>query len=115
MTQTLGINDQNDIYLGPDGNIVLLSGLQAVLEACETASRAQLGEMVLTDQLGIPNFQAVWTGVANLPLWQSYLLNTLQNVPGVLQVTNLQVTRNNGVLKYTATISTQYGTGVING
>lgn len=109
MTSTFGLNDQNDIYLGDDGNLVLLSGIEAIAGACETISKAQLGEMVLTTTQGIPNFQTVWVGVPNLGLWQSYLRNSLQNVDGVLQINDLSFTTNDGVLSYTATIKTVFG------
>jgi hypothetical protein len=109
MTTTLGLNTENDIYLGQDGNIVLLSDLEAIAGACETISKSQLGEMVLTTSQGIPNFQTVWVGVPNLGLWQSYLRNSLQNVDGVLQVVDLSFTTNNGILAYMATIKTAFG------
>lgn len=109
MTTTFGLNNQNDIYLGADGNLVLLSGIEAIAAACETISKAQLGEMVLTTTQGIPNFQTVWVGVPNLGLWQSYLRSSLQNVDGVLQVNDLTLNVNNGVLSYVAIIKTSFG------
>lgn len=115
MTQTFGLNSLNDIYLGTDGNIVVLSGIQAIAGACETVSKSQLGEMVLTTTQGLPNFQAVWQGVPNLRLWQSYLLKALQNVSGVLEVSNLSLEKVDGILTYQATIKTPFGTTQISG
>ncbi len=115
MTQTLGLNSVNDIYLGADGNLVMLSGVEAIAGACETVSKAQLGEMVLATTQGLPNFQAVWIGVPNLRLWQSYLLSALQNVSGVLAVTNLSLQQVDGILSYEATIKTPFGITQING
>ncbi len=109
MATTFGLNSENDIYLGNDGNIVVLSDIQAIAAACETISKAQLGEMVLTTTQGIPNFQTVWVGAPNLGLWQSYLRNSLQNVDGVLQVSDLSFAVNDGVLSYTAIIKTPFG------
>ena len=62
MVQTFGQNANGDVYIGSDGNLVILSGLPAVEAACATASLAQLGEEVLTTGNGLPNFQAVWVG-----------------------------------------------------
>ena len=114
MVQTFGQNANGDVYIGPDGNLVILSGLPAVEAACATASLAQLGEEVLTTGNGLPNFQAVWVGVTNIPLWQSYLRNTLQNVEGVTQVTSISARQNKNTLGYTAAIQTQYGQGAVN-
>ena len=113
VVQSFGTNDQNDIYLGRDGNLVIESEIQAVLEACENASKAQLGEEVLTQKNGVPNFQTVWVGNQNLPLFRSYLQNILLGVPGVVEVKSIVLTPAGNTLRYTATIQTIYGTGEI--
>jgi len=115
MTVTFGTNSQNDIFIGGDGNLAIYSGIDAVLYACATASKAQLGEMVLAIKQGIPNFQTIWVGTPNYPLWTSYLRKTLQGVLGVKEVKSIELFRVENTLKYTATIVTQFGTGVING
>lgn len=109
MTTTFGTNANNDLYIGSDGNLVVLTGLQAVMAACETATKAQLGEMVLTDTQGIPNFQTIWVGSPNYALYQSFLRNTLLAVPGVLDVKSITLTALNNILSYTAVIVTQFG------
>jgi hypothetical protein len=113
MVQTLGTNSINDIYIGNDGNIAVFRDLQAVLGACETASKAQLGEMVLAINSGIPNFQTVWVGSPNFAVFQSYLRNTLLAIPGVIGVESIEISSIENTLEYTATINTQFGTGVI--
>lgn len=115
MTQTFATNALNDIYIGADGNLAIAMGEQAVLQACATAAKAQLGEMVLAINNGIPNFQTVWVGAPNLAIFQSYLRRTLQNVEGVIEVTELTTSVDGGVLSYTATIRTIYGLAAING
>lgn len=115
MTATFGTDDTNDLYLGADGNIVLLSGIEAVAEACETATKAQLGEMLLMTTLGIPNFQTVWRGVPNFAVYTSFLRNTLQNVNGVQSVESLELKAQSNVLSYVATIKTTFGTVSLNG
>ena len=109
MTSTFGSNANQDLYLNNNGNLAVLTGLPAVIAACKTASQAQLGEMVLQIGKGIPNFQAVWVGSPNYALWNSYLMDTLNAVDGVLEVTSLQLQTNNGVLSYTAQIKSVYG------
>lgn len=115
MTQTLGTNANNDIYLGPTGNIVIDSGQQAVEDACATAAKMQLGEAVLQTQLGIPNFQTIWVGMPNIAIFEAYLRRTLLGVNGVIAVTALTVSAANNVLSYTATIQSIYGELFLNG
>lgn len=114
MTTTFGTDSNNDLYLGDDGNLVVLTGLAAIIAACETASKAQLGEMVLATALGIPNFQTIWVGTPNISLWENSLRATLEAVPGVLQVSNLTVRVQDNILSYVATISTEFGEGQLN-
>lgn len=115
MTTTFGTDANNDLYLDNAKNITILTGLPAVLAACETASKAQLGEMVLTLDLGIPNFQTIWVGSPNYSLYVNYLRKTLVSIPGVLEVSSLDISVANNVLSYTARIHTEFGTGAING
>lgn len=115
MTRTLGTNDNNDIYLGSDGNIVLLSGVEAIAGACVTACFAQLGECVLETGIGLPNFQTVWVGTPDLAIWQSYLQNTLQNIDGVISVESVKLNFINNALTFTARINTVFGSTIING
>lgn len=115
MTKTLGTNDDNDLYLGPDGNLVMLSGLPAVLAACATASKAQLGEMVLAQNAGIPNFQTIWVGAPNYAIWERYLRTALESVRSVREVKEITFTTDQGVLSYRATISTEFGEAQLNG
>jgi hypothetical protein len=115
MVATFGTNDNNDIYLGITGNLVVLKDLPAIEGACETASKAQLGEMVLAVKQGIPNFQTVWVGTPNFPLFQSYLRNALLGVAGVQNIKSIELSTVQNTLKYTAKIETQFGIGVLNG
>ena len=109
MVKCFGIDNSNDIYLADDGNLAVKTGIEAIATACGTISRAQLGEMVLTTTQGIPNFETVWIGTPRLGIWQSYLRNALQNVPGVDEVSDLSYTINGGILQYIAEIKTQFG------
>ena len=113
MVTTFGTNDNNDIYIGGNGNLAVFSGLDAVMDACETASKAQLGEMVLATELGMPNFQTIWVGSPNYAIFQNYLRNTLLSVPGVLEVQSIELAVTDNILRYTAVIVTIFGSGVL--
>lgn len=115
MTQTLAVNKNNDLYIGRDGNLVIFFGLDAVLQACEHAVKAQLGEMVLATDQGIPNFQLIWNGTPNLIQWEAALRRAISQVSDVIEVVSLVATQDGNVLNYTATIRTIYGEGSISG
>ena len=115
MTQTLGTDSKNDLYLGDGKNLVMLSGIQAVLAACESATKAQLGEMVLAEESGVPNFQTIWIGSPNYKLYASYLRRVLLSVSGVEEVISLELRVSNNILSYTAEIKTSFGLGTVNG
>jgi hypothetical protein len=115
MVQTLALSDQNDLVLNAAGSLVMLSGIDAVSAACNTAAQTQLGECVLNTAQGLPNFQAIWVGVPDYQIWQSYLEGTLLNVPGVASVQSTTITQNNGVLNYVAVIKSIYGPTTIQG
>ncbi|OWK42205.1 hypothetical protein [Fimbriiglobus ruber] len=110
MVQTFGTNASNDLFLGPDGNLVVLAGIAAVEAACATATKAQLGEMVFATETGVPNFQTLWVGSPEYALWKAAVLSTLQSVPGVTAVTSLNLTVSGSTVSYVAQITTQYST-----
>jgi len=115
MVQTLQLNANNDLFLNSAGSLTMLTGVDAVAAACNTACLTQLGECVLVLGQGLPNFQAIWVGVPDFAIWQSYLENTLLNVPGVATVQSIKLSQNNGVLSYIAEINTIYGNATITG
>lgn len=115
MTQTLATNSKNDLFMNSSGSLTMLTGLPAVVAACATAAKAQLGEEVLAQNAGIPNFQTIWIGTPNYAIFSSYLRNALQNVDGVKEVNDITMSTQNNVLSYKATITTIYGNGTVNG
>lgn len=115
MTRTLAVDANNDIYLGPGGRLAVVTGLDAVLLLCAHAAKTLLGEMVLAIDQGLPYFQALWSGAPNIPVFEAAYrqrILAVQDVTGIVEVT---FTVQGSVLSYAATISTIYGTGVVNG
>lgn len=110
MVQTFATNSTNDIFIGVDGNLAILSGVSAVEAACATATKAQLNEMVFAQNTGIPNFQTLWVGVPDYGLWKAAILATLQGVEGVVQVNSLNLTVTGSTVSYVAQIITIYST-----
>lgn len=112
---TFAANENNDMYIGPDGNLAVVYGLEAVLQICECVVKAIKGEMIFNTDLGLPDFQTVWNGVPKIAQYEAALLKALQNVNGVQRVSNLTVTVQNNKLSYVAVIQTIYGEGNLNG
>lgn len=115
MVQTLTTNAANDIFLAPNGNLSISTGIEGVLQACATAAKMQLGEAVLATKEGVPNFETIWIGVPNYAIWESFLRRVLLKVEGVTEVVSLVIAREGNLMTYTATIKTAFGQGVING
>ncbi len=115
MTLTIATNSSNDIYLDAQGNMAMARDLNAVANACRNAALAQLGEMIFAINDGLPNFQVIWKGTPNFPLFIAYLRRTLAAVPGVNRVESVLVSQNNDIMSYTAVIITDFGTRQING
>jgi len=112
---TLGINDDNDLYLGVDGNIVMKTDIEAVRDICLNVARTQKGELIYNTDQGIPNFETVWRGNPNLIQFENALRENLAAVEGVKQILDLGLARSGDVLNYKVLILTIFGEVVING
>lgn len=115
MTRTISVDSLNDIYIGPDGSLAIVTGLESILQACAQAAKTQLGEMQYATDQGIPNFDVVWSGHPNLVQFEAYLRRNLATVPDVVGINSVTVQVSGGVLSYVVEIQTIYGPGVLNG
>jgi len=115
MTRVFTVDVNNDLVIAGNGSLAISRDLEAVLQACEHAAKAQLAEMVLAVDQGVPNFQTVWNGAPNVLQFESYLRRQLLQVVGVVEVVELSAVISNNVLTYTVTIQTVFGQGVLNG
>ena len=110
----LAVNERNDLYLDSTGNIATVSGIYQTLQQCEQAIKAQLGEMVLAMNRGMPTLETVWLA-QDIPRWDAAAYIALQRVPGVTEVLALVSEVVSGELRYNAVIRTIYGEGSISG
>jgi len=115
MTQTFATNNNNDLYIGANGNLVIVSGIEAVKQACQTAVKAQLHEMPYQYTSGMPDFTAVWVGSPNYEQYRAALTITLSAVDGVLSVDSVALEQTNTILNYQAVITTEFGRAVLSG
>lgn len=115
MTQVFAVDSNNDLFINNDGTMAINRNLQAVIQACEHIAKAQLLEMVLDLERGVPNFETIWNGSPNTAQFEAYLRRNLLTVPDVIEIVSLETNVRNNVLEYVAEIRTIYGTGVLNG
>lgn len=108
--KTLATNDSFDIFRGPDGNIALARGAQAVLQTCGHVSRTRLTELPYAQSRGIPFFDIALGAAPDAGLYDLYLRKALLTVPDVTGVGAINVSVEGGALYYTAEINTIYGT-----
>ena len=110
MTLTFETNEDNDFIIGDDGNLSLVSGINAISVVCQSQALVEKGEVEFDIEQGIPRFDAVWNGVPNIPRFDSALRNTILAVSGVKSIESLTISTASNVLSYTATIKTDFGT-----
>ena len=115
MTQTLATDATNDLAIGSDGALAIVSGEEAVAYACRSTARVSLGEMVLAVNEGIPFRTTAWAGVPNALGFEAALRQRLLAVDGVTGIVSLTTARNGDRLSYVATIRTVYGIQTLNG
>ena len=112
---TFGVNENNDLYTGPDGNFVILTGNDAIEQNCLQAMKGQFGEMVLSPSKGIPNLSDVWLSLNQIK-WEAAARLTLLGIDGVISLQSFVVNIANGALNYTAKIQTVFSASLqING
>lgn len=110
MVKTLAINANNDLYLGPDGNIVVAVGIDAVAQACKTATQALLGEMIYSTDKGVPYFETLFqVGQPNLPQFEAGFRQAVLNVEGVVGINDLVINHIDDTVSFEMTITTIYG------
>lgn len=113
--KTLAVNSNNDLYLTADKNLTIAYDIFAIEQAVAQAAKAQFNEMVLAYDQGMPNMQTVWGGSPNVAQFEAYLRKTVMEVPGVVEIRELDISVANNVLSYEITILTIYGQTMING
>lgn len=112
--KTLGTNSKNDLHIGVDGRLVVLSDLDAVMQNCATAMKAQRAEMIYAMEDGMPFRQTAWD-TFNPVQFEAAARMVILAVAGVTDVQSFGMSMNDNILSYTAVIVTTYGLGILNG
>lgn len=106
-------NTVNDLEIGASNQLAIISGIEAVAQACTSAMEAQLGEMQYDVLSGIPTEATLWSGVPNLPQFEFFARRALSQIEGVIAITNFTVALVGDGATYAAAINTVFGpTGI---
>lgn len=110
--RSLALDKNRKLFIDNSGNIAQVTGLAEVVQNCETAMRAQLGEMYYNADSGIPTRGTVWDTYRPLQYIAAGRV-TLAAVDGVIGIKSFTVDLTDGVFTYTAEILTIYGPGAV--
>ena len=113
MTSTLSVNSDNDIF-AVNGVLQVATGLTAVLQTCERVVKVIIGEIPFNTTLGIDYLNDAF-GDVNVIKFAASARVQINRVSNVTSISNFETTVSGGVLSYTATIATTFGTGAISG
>lgn len=114
MTKSIATNRNNDIFVGPDGNLAMVSGLDAIVQNCKNVMETQTGELVLNLPRGVPTLDTIFLKYTP-EQFEVAARAMLLTIAGVLSVESFTIVKSRGVARYAAVISTIYGPGVVNG
>lgn len=107
--QTISINQNNDIYLDASGNIALTVDINALADISKNKVLTTLGEAEYNQLAGIPYFETIFCDTPKIDLFQTAIIETLENTENIERVTNFDYTQNEGVFSYSLTEITSYG------
>lgn len=113
--RTIAVNADNDIYIGSDGNLAIVDGLESVKQRCEQAARILLNELPYAQTKGIPFFETPFGDVSKLGLYETYLRQQYLAVEDVTDVKYIRFNIEGTNLQYEAGILSTYGEATISG
>lgn len=90
-----------------------IDGLSAIIQLARSRMESQTGEMIFNINGGMPNDDVAWNNT-NLGLYNFYAIQNISAIDGVKSV-NFSSSVVGDTIKYTAVISTIYGSRSING
>lgn len=114
MAVSFSVNSSNDIHT-VGGRLQIARDLQAILQTCQRAVKANFGEMILATDRGVNYFDDLWNGSPNVVRFEAGARMQISRVVNVISIEEFNATIQNNETTYTATIRTTFGTGTING
>lgn len=115
MPTMFAVNENSDLFIGPDGNLAIITGLEAVQQLVEHRTKTQLGEMIFATNQGIPNEEITWNGAPNLQQLEIAIRTTITNTPDVITINEFNIQQINDTVVYNVIFETTFGQAAING
>jgi len=112
---TISTDIDNDMMIGGDGNILVVSGVEAVSQTAAHYAQTILNEMIQDYDRGVPFFIVAFGPSVSIPQFYAAMKARIMQSPGVTAIRSFETTQDGDVLRYTATIETIYGSAKING
>lgn len=113
--QTISVNQNNDIYVDTSGNIAMGKDKYALSDICKNKVLTTLGEPEYNQTAGIPYFETVFCDTPKIDLFQTAVIETIEQTDNVNRVTNFDYDQDNGVLSYSLIINSDFGDIQLNG
>ena len=113
--KSLASNQRNDLVIGADGRLSIVTGAAAVEVVARSHMQTRRGEMIHAMQQGIPFDLVAFGASPNLAQFEAYARIRLGSITGVREVVSFDARLDGDVLTYTATLRTDYGETTING
>ena len=113
--RTLNVNADNDLVLNELGYLSFATDIDAVLLTARQYASTLIGEMIHAADEGIPYFGVAFGSSPNIAQFEAGLRRRLLQCPGVIRIDELTAQQAGDVLGYTATITTEFGQGKVNG
>lgn len=113
--RTLNVNADNDLVLNELGYLSFATDIDAVLLTARQYASTLLGEMIYNADQGVPYFGVAFGSSPNIAQFEAGLRRRLLQCPGVIRIDELTAQQVGDTLGYTATITTEFGQGTVNG
>lgn len=111
---SLATDTNNDIFMGPDKNLVLVRNLAAVIQDTKNAVEAQLGEMPLALDRGVPTMATIWDEYKPMQ-FEAAARAIILTVPDVTGIKSFNLVQVGDQARYTTEINSIYGPATVAG
>lgn len=112
---TIATDEDNDLVIGDDGNLSLITALPAATQTVAHYSQTLLNEMIQDFDRGVPFFIVAFGANVSIQQFEAAMKARILQAPDVTGIRSFETTQEGDVLRYTATIETIYGSANING
>lgn len=108
------LDNDGDLAL-VDGDLQLVSGVEAIRQDAQLRLRFIRGEWFLDPTVGVPYFQDVFVKNPDLARIRAVLIDELRRTPGIVEVPELTVTLDSATRRLTGTFRAVTSAGDVTG